>query len=68
VRAAKLTEPHVAPLTAFVEALRAEMGPGVGLPHFDPLDGGVEAEVLYLLEAPGPRAVESGFISRNNPD
>jgi len=26
------------------------------------------AELLYLLEAPGAKAVRSGFISRNNPD
>ena len=38
------------------------------MPFFDPLDGGVDAECLFLLEAPGPRAVRSGFVSRNNPD
>jgi hypothetical protein len=67
-RRAQLSEPHVAPLTAFVEALRAEVGPRANISDFDPWDGGVEAEILYLLEAPGPRAVASGFISRNNPD
>lgn len=63
-----LREPHVAPLTAFVEALRAQAGPAVSIPDFDPLDGGTAAEVLYLLEAPGAKAVLSGFVSRNNPD
>ncbi|HEY7504677.1 MAG TPA: uracil-DNA glycosylase, partial [Gemmatimonadales bacterium] len=29
---------------------------------------GIDADCLFLLEAPGPRAVESGFVSRNNPD
>lgn len=24
--------------------------------------------LLYLLEAPGPRAIASGFVSRDNPD
>lgn len=63
-----LREPHVAPLTAFVEALRAQAGQAVSIPDFDPLDGGTAAEVLYLLEAPGSKAVLSGFVSRNNPD
>ncbi len=38
------------------------------VPHFDPLDGGINARVLFLLEAPGAKAVASGFVSRNNPD
>jgi len=38
------------------------------IPYFDPLDGGINASLLFLLEAPGPKAVESGFISRDNPD
>jgi uracil-DNA glycosylase len=44
------------------------MGKDHRIPHFDPLDGGIEAECLFLLEAPGPKAVDSGFVSRNNPD
>ncbi len=67
-RLAELREPHIAPLTAFVETLRAEMGSNYRIPYFDPWDGGTAAEVLYLLEAPGAKAVTSGFISRNNPD
>ena len=63
-----LEQPHVAPLTDFVRALRVEMGPDYAIPYFDPLDGGIHASVLYLLEAPGARAVEAGFISRNNSD
>ena len=27
-----------------------------------------DAAILYLLEAPGRRAIESGFVSRDNPD
>lgn len=38
------------------------------MPYFDPADGGVEARCLFLLEAPGPRAVLSGSVSRDNPD
>ncbi len=67
-RLAMLGEPQMAPLTAFVKAIRRERGCGVEVPFFDPLDGGVHARCLLLLEAPGPRAVLSGFISRNNPD
>lgn len=67
-RNALLEQPHVAPLTAFVHRLRQKMGPDYGIPHFDPFDGGVGAEILYLLEAPGRKAVQAGFISRNNPD
>ena len=67
-RATELHEPHITPLTAFVETLRIQVGPHVSIPNFDPWDGGIDAEILYLLEAPGPRAVLTGFVSRNNPD
>jgi len=29
---------------------------------------GTDAKALFLLEAPGPKAITSGYISRNNPD
>jgi len=67
-RLSQIHDQHVAPLTIFVEELRYEAGPGAEIPYFDPWDGGAEAEVLLLLEAPGPKAVASSFISRNNPD
>lgn len=46
------------------------------VPDFDPLDGGIAAEVLFLMEKPGPRTdntgakghAGSGFISRDNDD
>ena len=60
--------PHVEPLTSFVLQLREEMGPEYAIPYFDPADGGTDAAILYLLEAPGRRAIESGFVSRDNPD
>jgi uracil-DNA glycosylase len=60
--------PHVAPLNALVAAMRDERSLGAEIPLFDPLDGGIEAECLFVLEAPGPGAVDSGFVSRNNPD
>ena len=55
------------PLSEFVERVRVERG-GRSVPFFDPLDGGVNAQCLFLLEAPGPQAVRSGYVSRNNPD
>ncbi len=59
---------HVAPLTAFVDTLRAETGYGELIPYFDPLDGGVQAAVLFLMEAPGPWAVRTGILSNDNPN
>jgi len=54
-------------LDLFVDRVRAQW-PDRKVPAFDPKDGGAAAKVLFLLEAPGPRAVKSGLISRNNPD
>jgi hypothetical protein len=65
-RRAMLTLPHVAGLTAYAAKLRSRGS--VEVPDFDPLDGGVHARVLFLLEKPGPMAAGSGFISRNNDD
>jgi len=67
-RLMQLEEPHIYPLTRFVVALREKMGADAAIPYIDPWDGGVNAEVLFLLEAPGPKAKNSGFISMNNPD
>ena len=44
------------------------MGSNAAIPYFDPWDGGVDAKTLFLLEAPGPKARNSGFVSMNNPD
>lgn len=68
-----LNKPHIAPLTAYVESLRAKH-PTWEFQDFDPADGGVEADMLFLLEKPGPMTSStgkrngSGFISRNNDD
>jgi uracil-DNA glycosylase len=64
-RSALLEQPHIAPLTGMVAALRQQ---GHDVPEFDPLDGGTLARVAFLLESPGPKAVGSRFISRDNPD
>lgn len=52
-RRAMLGDPHVKPLTDYVAKLR-KRGPGE-VPDFDPLDGGVNARVLFLFEKPGPK-------------
>lgn len=67
-RRGSLTLPHVAPLTALVDEIRRKEGLNEDVPYFDPIDGGVNARVLFLLKAPGPGAVESGFVSHSNPD
>ena len=67
-RLLRLEEPHVSALTHYVRQIREATGLAEKIPFFDPLDGGIDATCLYLLEAPGARAVSTGFISRNNPD
>jgi hypothetical protein len=65
-RRAELNKPHIEPLTQFVRELSRK---GFGeVPSFDPWDGGVEAQALFLFEKPGRQADCSGFISRNNDD
>jgi uracil-DNA glycosylase len=72
-RRTMLSAPHIAPLAAFAADLQLRLGGFV--PDFDPLDGGIEASILFLLEKPGPMTDAarngksgSGFISRNNDD
>ena len=66
------TEPRVEALRDWARAL--ERRRGVVVPQFDPADGGNEARVLLLLEAPGPMTNTSntrpgsGFISVDNDD
>ena len=66
LRRNRLHDPHVSPLTLYVDRLRA-LRRGV-VPYFDPMDGGVRARLLVLLHNPGVAAVRSGFISRNYVD
>lgn len=64
-----LSEPHIKPLNQAVDKiLRSNSNLAWRIPTFDPHDGGVDAEVLFVLEAPGPQSVITGFISRDNPD
>lgn len=67
-RLAMLTLPHVKPLADYVAVLWSDLGDQYHIPNFDPCDGGIQARILFLLEAPGPKAKASGFVSRNNPD
>ena len=72
-RRVMLQASHVAPLSTYVAQLRGRY-PGWEFPDFDPLDGGLMADLLFLLEKPGPmtspqhRRKGSGFISRDNDD
>lgn len=67
-RMALVSLSHVAPLNDLVREIRAARGCGDEVPFVDPLSGGINAKVLLLAEAPGPGAVESGFLSVDNPD
>ena len=64
-RQSLLGEDHVAPLVAYAAQLAERTGKAV--PMVDPLDGGVNARLLILLETPGPRVLGTGFVSRDNP-
>lgn len=67
-----LDDEHISPLNEWVRDLRRRLGALAVVPWFDPMDGGTAADVLWLLEAPGPKATRerggSGFISCNNND
>lgn len=65
-RLARLDDPHIAPLTAFARRLQATSG--LWTPHFDPESGGTDAQVLLLLESPGPKVSQTQFVSADNPD
>ena len=55
---------HVKPLRSLAQRIAGERGADV--PDPDPLDGGVEARLLLLLETPGPSIGCTGFVSRDN--
>ena len=71
-REAEIFSNNVAPLNTWVRELQIRLGPNAIVPWFDPQDGGCEAQILWLLEAPGPKATRerggSGFVSCNNND
>lgn len=51
-----------------VDQIRTERNLTSKVPGFDPENGNECAKYLFLLEAPGPKAVESGKISLDNDD
>jgi uracil-DNA glycosylase len=53
-------------LREFVDSILRETD--LDVQDFDPCDGGIDAVCLFILEAPGSRAVGTGFVSRDNPD
>ncbi|SMB82040.1 uracil-DNA glycosylase [Deinococcus hopiensis] len=68
-----LQAPHHAPLSEYVQDLRKQIHEqGLNIPDLDPVGGGIHARILYLLEAPGPKASQhlggSGFVSMDNND
>ncbi|WP_446210109.1 hypothetical protein [Micromonospora sp. IBSANI012] len=65
---ARLHEPHIAPITDLVEEIRKERGQQ-GVPYVDPTLGGVQAQVLFLLETPArAAALGSAMLSPDNDD
>ena len=63
-----LNATHIKPLTEFAQSIQDRKGPGYFVPYFDPLDGGVEANLLFVQKAPGVKTKSTCFVSRNNPD
>lgn len=55
-RRAMLDRPHIVVLRDYAAALRPD-GRGT-VPEFDPLDGGTNARLLFLMEKPGQVAVQ----------
>lgn len=64
-RLALLGGSHVAPIMVLIYEIRQR---GLNVPNVDPAGAGVDARLLVLLESPGPQAVNSDFVSCNNPD
>lgn len=60
---AMLGLPHIMPLTELARRIRKKHP---HTPFFDPKNGGVDAHILFLLEAPGPQAIN--FVSQENND
>lgn len=63
-------ESHIEPINRLVDELREKRQ--CGMPYVDARYGGVEAEVLFLFQDPGPgtdaNATGSGFLSAQNND
>ncbi|HEU0188873.1 MAG TPA: uracil-DNA glycosylase [Gallionella sp.] len=59
---------NTSPLSLIVERIRSEKQLTREVPGFDPKNGNEKARFLFVLEAPGPMAVDSGVISLDNKD
>lgn len=66
-RLALLRQAHMKPLTQFRGKLLETLPHGTFVPNIAPLDAGVEAKVLLLLETPGRVPRETRFTSLDNP-
>jgi len=55
-------------LSSYVQQIRTEKHLTDEVPDFDPNNGNEKAKYLFVLEAPGPRAVKSGYVTFDNPD
>jgi len=55
-------------LKNFVGKIRSEQGLSDEVPNFDPANGNENAKYLFILEAPGAKAIKTGMISFDNPD
>lgn len=51
-----------------VTRIRKEMELSREVPNFDPKNGNENARILFVLEAPGAKAIQTGYISFDNPD
>ena len=64
----RLNDSHIQKLTEFVRSIREENSKCENIPFVDPDDGGENAKLLIVLQAPGGNAEETEFISRDNND
>lgn len=65
-----LCRPSMRPLAALACRIRTEIdtpdAAASRVPDADPMDGGIRAGLLLLLERPGLAALPAGFVSRDN--
>ena len=64
----RLNESHVQNLTKLVRSIQEENPHRENILFVDPDDGGENAKLLIVLQAPGGKALKSEFISRDNGD
>ena len=66
-----IRDPHIAPISYLVDTI-AETENAPGLPYNDPLFGGVNAEILFILKSPqadaNPALFGTRFLSIDNDD